>query len=84
MKGKHFVCIDLRACLYHGKEHVAETSGQMQHKITSETISDQDCAKAQEHCAVLCWPSSCTGLADGALCSVLMSFTDTPKRHEHN
>lgn len=57
MEGKRFICIDLRVCLYHGKEYVAETSGQMWHKLTSDTTSDQDCAKAQEHFAVLCWPS---------------------------
>lgn len=61
MEGKHFVCIDLRVCLYHGKQHVTKTPGQMLHKLASETACvvplDQDCAKAHEHCAVLCQQS---------------------------
>lgn len=61
MEGKHFVCIDLKVYLYHGKQHVAETPGQMWHKLAAETTSvgpsNQDCAKAHERCAVLCWQS---------------------------
>lgn len=57
MEEKHFVCVDLRVCLYHGKQHVTETPGQMWHKLASETTfvvpSDPDCAEAYGHYAVL-------------------------------
>lgn len=60
----------------------AACPGQMCHKLTSETTcavpSDQDCAKAHEHSAVLCWQSirHWAGSWNPVLCTtVLQSHT---------